>query len=742
MVFGGTTTERLQLNEQSVWSGGPHDYANPEGLEYLPEIRRLVFAGEWKAAQDLMEHKFMGVPVLQADYQTVGDLLLTFPEPDAVTEYRRDLDLTSAIATTRYVLSNGIEHTRECFVSYPDQVIVLRLGASVPGAVTFTPAFTSPQESKVTIAEDGSTLVLDGTSTASRYGPGQVRFQARARLLAEGAPARVVTEEGGLAVHGADAVTVLISIGTNFRGYDDLSGDPAARAAALLEAAARKSYAALRADHIRDYGALYDRVTLDLGSGGATSAAPTDERIRRFHETNDPELATLLFQYGRYLLIASSRPGSSVQPANLQGLWNESLAPPWGGKFTININTEMNYWPAAPANLIECFEPLFAMIHDLSQTGQRTAQVQYGAGGWVAHHNTDAWRGTAPVDGALWGVWPTGGAWLCRSLRDHYDFTGDIAGLQRHYPVLKGAAQFFVDALVEDPSSGYLVTNPSISPENQHHRDAVVCAGPTMDGQILRDLFETVMMASETLGIDDGFRETVRAVRARLTPMFIGRMGQLQEWQEDWDGDVPEPGHRHASHVYGLYPSAQITPEGTPELFAAARRSLEMRGDAGTGWSLGWKISLWARLRDGNHAYELVRRLLTLVDTKETNYGGGGGVYANLFDAHPPFQIDGNFAFTAGICEMLLQSHGGELHLLPALPNGWPTGSVRGLLGRGGFEVALSWRDGILTQVQVHSRIGSPCVVRVHDRIVAISLARGETATLNGMLHELPGKNA
>ncbi|CAM3576386.1 glycoside hydrolase N-terminal domain-containing protein [Kibdelosporangium persicum] len=697
MVFGNTDTERLQLNEDTVWAGGPHDYSNPRGAGALPEIRRLVFANQWTQAQDLINQTMLGNPAGQLAYQPVGDLRLTFPAAGGVSGYQRRLDLTTATTVVTYV-ANNVRYRREVFASAPDQVIAVRLTAETPGSVSFTASFSTPQRATAS-SPDSTTIALDGRSGDQRGIAGSVRFLALAKAVAEGGS---TTSSGGtLRVSNVNSVTLLISIGTSYVDYRNVNGDYQGIARRHLNAAQGTAYDALRARHVADYQKLFGRTTLDLGR---TSAAdqPTDVRIAQHNNTNDPQFAVLLFQYGRYLLISSSRPGT--QPANLQGIWNDQMAPSWDSKYTLNANLPMNYWPADTTNLAECHEPVFRMINDLTVTGARTAQVQYGARGWVTHHNTDAWRGSSVVDGAFWGMWQTGGAWLATMIWDHYRFTGDVAFLRANYPAMKGSAQFFLDTLVTEPGLGYLVTNPSNSPELAHHANASVCAGPTMDMQILRDLFDGCARASEVLGVDTEFRGQVVAARNRLAPMKVGSRGNIQEWLHDWV--ETEPGHRHISHLYGLHPGNQITKRGTPQLFEAARRTLQLRGDAGTGWSLAWKINYWARMEEGGRAHDLIRYLVT-----------PDRLAPNMFDLHPPFQIDGNFGATSGIAEMLLHSHNGELHLLPALPSAWPTGNVQGLRGRGGYTVGAAWSAGRATELSVTpDRDGT---VRVRSRMFA-----------------------
>ena len=714
MIFGQPAKERLQLNESSLWAGGPYNPVNPEAKAALPQIRQLIGESKYNEAARLIGSKFMAKPLSQMHYQTIGDLVLSFPDNANIENYRRELNLDTATATVSYK-SDGVQYTREVFASAPDNVIVVRLAADKAGQISFATSMKT-QMSALVEAEDGDTLIMRGKGGNANGIKGQINYQARVKVLVKGG--KVATESATVCVTNADEAILLFAAATSYKKFDDVSNDPESIVKEHLAKAAKKTFSELRASQLADYQPLFRRVAIDLGRSDAMKL-PTDQRIQHFAEGNDPQLPALYYQYGRYLLISCSRPGG--QPAGLQGLWNESVNPPWGGKYTININTEMNYWPAESGNLAECVEPLINMVNDLTITGGRTATEQYGARGWVAHHNTDIWRASAPIDGPNFGTWPLGGAWLCLHLWDRYEFSNNKDDLKRIYPALKGASQFFLDTLQEESKHKWLVTSPSMSPENGHPFGAAVCAGPTMDMQILRDLFANTIKATQLLGVDEDFRNQLVAARARLAPNQIGSAGQLQEWLEDWDMKAGDVHHRHVSHLYGLYPGRDISLRSTPELAAAVKKSLEIRGDKATGWATAWRICLWTHLGDGDHAFEILKFLISPERT-----------YPNMFDAHPPFQIDGNFGGAAGIVEMLMQSRTGEIELLPALPKAWPSGSVKGLRARGAFELDILWQDGKLVETTIRSLNGGTSQLRYGSATHEVKLGKGETYRWNG----------
>ncbi len=719
MVFGKTENELIQFNEETLWAGQPHDYTNKGAYKYLPELRELLFDGKQTEAHKLGNAHFMSNPIGQQCYLPFGEVHLVFPNHKNVTNYQRSLDLNEAVTKVSYQ-KDDVNYTREIIASHPDEAIIIHLKADKAKALNFIVSLSTPLQNSINAEKD--LIILSGKANdyqvADRnkknfpdntdYPKSEIKFESRLKILS--CDGKVSVNAGKLEIKNASKVTLALVGSTSFINYQDISGNPSARCEKTLNDISSKEYASIKKDHIQDYQSLFNRLNLDLGKS-AISDRPTDERIQTFANDNDPALVALLYQYGRYLLISSSRKGT--QPANLQGIWNNHLAPPWDSKYTININTEMNYWLAEMTNLSECADPLIEMVQDLSKTGRVVAKEHYNMNGWVTHHNTDIWRGAAPINNANHGIYISGGSWLTQHLWWKYQFTGDKQYLrEKAYPVMKEASVFFTEYLTPDKNHPeWLISGPSNSPEI-----GGLVMGPTMDHQIIRNLFNNTIEAAKILGVDSEFTLKLKELLPKIAPNQIGQYGQLQEWIEDKDD--PDNRHRHVSHLWGLHPGNEIHPLTTPELAEACRVTLSHRGDEGTGWSRAWKINFWARLLDGDHAFLILKNLILPVNFENKDNWSGGGLYRNMFDAHPPFQIDGNFGATSGITEMLLQSHlrDGDgnyyLDILPALPTALSNGEINGLRAKGGFKIDIKWRNGLVEYVSIKSLLGNKCIVR------------------------------
>ncbi len=722
MIYGGVEEETIQFNEETLWTGQPHDYAKEGAYKSLDEIRNLLWQGKQADAEKMANEQFMSQPFGQQAYQPFGNILLDFPDHENFTNYKRQLNLENALSSVSYDV-DGVHFTREMFATNPSQGIIIQLESNKEAKLNFNVGLDSPHSNFSVSVEKGEVVLRGKANDYSKeagmdgypYPKSKTTFEARLKVINDGG--ELIQTGNMIQVKNANKATLQLVAATSFVNYNNISANPSERCDNYLLNLKDKSYEELKNEHITDYQNLYKRVSINLGSS-EISNRPTNERLNSFYQDEDPSMVALLYQYGRYLLISSSREGS--QPANLQGIWNDKLSPSWDSKYTININTEMNYWPAEITNLSECAEPLISMVEELAQTGQRVAKEHYNLGGWVTHHNTDIWRGSAPINNANHGIWPTGGAWLSQHLWWHYQFNGDKTYLRnRAYPVLKEASNFFVDYLTTDPNNPeWLVSGPSNSPEL-----GGLVMGPTMDHQIIRNLFSNTIEAAETLGVDNDLVKVLKEKQAKIAPNQIGKHGQLQEWLTDLDD--PTDKHRHVSHLWGLHPGNEIHPLSTPELAEACKVTLSQRGDGGSGWARAWKINFWARLLDGDYAFSLLKNLIVPSTTKDGYIEDKGGLYLNLLDACPPFQIDGNFGATSGVTEMLLQSHlrdeNGDYYqdILPALPAVFSSGKITGIKGSDGFEFSISWENHVLKQVEVKSLQGNKLNLRFNGKTIS-----------------------